>query len=200
MRLLQSSWMVALIGGLLFLGTIVLVLDPSKFEGVQVAAKEILRSPNNDPSWKFRNPEFEQWVEQLKQEREALALKEQQLKELQTRIDAERAEISAVTQAVTQLQIEFDKNVVRFKQQEGENLKKQTKVIAAMSPEGAAKMLGELEDDEIVRILFTMKTDEAGAIVDAMSKAGKPEAKRAAVITERIRQAMPAAPSVKRPS
>lgn len=189
--------MIALTGGLLFLVTTVVVLDPTKFEGARAASIEAPRSPNSDPSWRFRNPEFEQWIEQLKQEREALALKEQQLKELQTRIETERAEISAVTQAVSQLQIEFDKNIVRFKQQEVENLKKQTKVIAAMSPEGAAKMLNELADDEVVRILFTMKADEAGPIVDAMSKMGKAEAKRAAAITERIRQALPP-PAAKR--
>src|SRR6267378_5515989 len=137
MRWLQSPWMVSLSGCLLFLATTAAVISPAHFEGVH-AADAVSSSPNNDPSWKFRNPEFEQWVEELKQEREALAAKEKALRDWETRLEAERAEICAVTQTVNQLQMEFDKNVVRFKRQDAENLKRQSQVIAAMPPAGAA--------------------------------------------------------------
>ncbi len=60
-----------------------------------------------------------------------------------------------------------------------------------MSPAGAAAMLNEMTDDDVVRILFIMKTDEASALLDTMSKMGKPEAKRAAQLTGRLRQVLP---------
>jgi flagellar motility protein MotE (MotC chaperone) len=193
-RLLQSSWMVALTGCILYLVTTAAVLGPTRFEGVSPMISAVRLSPGNDPAWKFRNPEFDQWVEEIKREKAALELRAQQLNELQTRLQTERQELSLVTQTVSQLQAEFDQNVVRLKRQEIENVKRQAKVIASMSPEGAAAMLNEMTDDDFVRILFIMKTDEASLILDTLSKMGRAEAKRAAAITERMRRALPPAP------
>lgn len=192
-RLLQSPTAAAVIGTLLYLGTTVALLSPAKFAGAR-ASQEAKSSPENSPSWKFRNPEFDQWVTELKHEKEALAAREQELRELQTRLEAERAEIYSVTQAVQQLQAEFDKNVIRFKAQEVENLKRQSKVIAGMSPEGAAAMLNEMQDEQIVRLFFLMKADTTSAILDSLSKMGKPEAARAANLTEMLRRTLPAPP------
>src|SRR5437762_1037243 len=170
--LLQSPLMVSLTGCVVYLATTAALLRPEQFAGAHPAAHETRVSPNDDPSWRFRNPEFEQWLEELKTEREALVHREQQLRELQSRLEAERQEILAVTQTVHRLQMDFDKGVVRFKEQDAENVKRQTKVIAGMSPEGASAMLKELPDDEVVRILFLLKPEAAGQILDALSKRG----------------------------
>jgi flagellar motility protein MotE (MotC chaperone) len=55
-------------------------------------------------------------------------------------------------------------------------------------------MLTEMPDDDAVKILFTMKTDEASLILDALSKTGQPQAKRAAQLTERLHQVLPPPP------
>jgi len=189
-RILQSSWFVALASCLLYLATTAALLRPEKFAGARVASKAG-QSPSDDPSWKFRNPEFDQWVEEIKTEKEALKTREQQLHELQTRLDAERQELLSLTQEVHQLQMNFDKGVVRFKEQDADNLKKQTKLVAGMSPDGAAAMLSQMQDDDIVRLLFSLKTDQAGAILDTMSKAGPADAKRAAALALRLQKVLP---------
>jgi flagellar motility protein MotE (MotC chaperone) len=117
------------------------------------------------------------------------------LQELQKRLDAERQEILAVTQTVHQLQIDFDKNVVRLKQQELDNLKREVKVITAMSPEGAAAMLNEMPEEKVVSVLFLLKPDSASVILDTLSRMGKTEAKRAAELTERMRTVLPPPPA-----
>jgi flagellar motility protein MotE (MotC chaperone) len=188
-RLLQSSWFVALAGCLLYLATTVAVLNPSKFAGAQFLKPDF--SADDDPSWKFRNPEFDQWVAQIKSEKNSLDLREQNLNELQTRLNAELQEISTVTQTVAQLQETFDQNVIRFKAQDEDNVKHQAKLMAAMSPEGAIAMLDQMPDDDAVKILFIMKTDDASLILDALSKMGQSQAKRAALLTERLRQVLP---------
>jgi flagellar motility protein MotE (MotC chaperone) len=188
-RILQSSWLTALLGCLLYLGTTLALIRPDQFAGVHLVLSD--RSAADDPSWKFKNPEIDQWVAQMKDEKEAIALREQQLKEWQTRLDAESQEISTITQTVAQLQANFDRNVIRFRAQETDNVKHQAKLIAAMSPSGAAAMFNEMADDDVVRILFTMKTDEASVILDTMSKMGKPEAQRAAALTGRLHQVLP---------
>jgi flagellar motility protein MotE (MotC chaperone) len=187
-RIFQSSWFVALAGSVLYLATTVAVLNPSKFAGVQFVNPDY--SAEDDPSWKFRNPEFNQWVAQIQSEKQNLDSREQQLNELQTRLNAELQEISTVTQTVAQLQANFDQNVIRFKAQEADNIKHQAKLMAAMSPEGAIATLNEMPDDDVVKILFTMKTDEASQILDAMSKEGQPQAKRAAQLTQRLQEVL----------
>jgi flagellar motility protein MotE (MotC chaperone) len=182
-----------LLGGLLYMATTAALLKPSQLPSIEVAAREIIHVGNNVPSWKFRNPEMDQWIEEIKRQKEALNLREQQLKDLETRLNAERQEISVVTQAVSQMQADFDKNVVRLNAQDVENLKRQAKLISAMSPEGATATLNEMTEDDIVRILITMKADVASLTLDNLSKGGKEQAKRAAAIMERMRHTLPPA-------
>ncbi|HWD93802.1 MAG TPA: hypothetical protein VG938_15790 [Verrucomicrobiae bacterium] len=190
-RILQSTWMAMLIGGLLFFGTTAALLKPSKFPVALAETAEGIHVGASVPSWKFRNPEMDQWIEEIKQEKEALNTREQQLKDLETRLNAERQEIFAATQTVYQLQTDFDKNVVRLSAQDATNLKRQAKLLSAMSPEGAAATLNEMTDDDVVRILFTMKADDASLALDTLSKGGKTQAKRAADIVERMRRTLP---------
>src|SRR5580693_7271514 len=161
-RILQSGWFVALVGCVLYLATTIFVLGPSKFAGAQFIQPDY--SADDDPSWRFRNPEFNEWVSQIQTEKEKLDLREQQLDEWQTRLNLELQEMSLVTQTVNNLQSNFDQNVVRFKAQETDNVKHQAKLISAMSPEGAMAMLNQMSDEDVVRILFTMKPDQASLI------------------------------------
>jgi flagellar motility protein MotE (MotC chaperone) len=193
MRVFQSSWVMALIGCALYLSTTLALLSPAKFVVARTALEETMGVVlTEQPSWNFRNPEFEQWVEEIRRQRDALALREQQLQELQTRLEAERKELSYATQLVSRLQAEFDKNVVRITDQEADNLKRQAKVLSSMSPEAGAGLLNDMAEEEAVRILVAMKADEASAILEALSKLGKPEAKRAATFTEKMRRTLPA--------
>jgi len=191
MRLLQSSWMACLIGGLLFLGTTFALLSPSKFADAHAAPAQ-KRFVNNEVSWKFHNPEYDQWVAELHQEKEAVALKEQQLQELQKRLEAERIELTSVTQTVAQMQIEFDKNVIRFNTQKQDSMKRQAKLMTTLSPEAAVSLLGEMSDDDVVRLFFLMKTDQVTPLIELMSKAGASGTKRAATLTERLSRVLPA--------
>jgi flagellar motility protein MotE (MotC chaperone) len=190
-RVLQSSWLTALLGALVYWGVTMALLPPSKFAGARAASMKA--APTDEVSWKFHNPEFDQWVEEIRRQREALALREQQLQELQTRLETERQELNVVTQTVSGLQAEFDRNVIRIKDQEVDNLKRQAKVISGMTPEGAANLIAEMPEDEAVRILVTMKADEAGSILETLSKISKVEAKHAASLTGRMRSALPPA-------
>ena len=190
-RWLTSGWVVALAGGLVYLATTALLIRPAQFAGVRAVLAAAKVTPDTDPSWRFKNPEFEQWVAELKMEKSDLDTRAQQLQELQTRLASQQQEFNTATQAVFLLQADFDKNVVRIKSQEVQNLNKQAKIIAGMSPAGAANLISQMADDDVVRLLATMKVDEASRVLDAMSKLGKSEAKRAAGLTARLRMVLP---------
>lgn len=191
-RVLQSSWFAALAGCVLYLVVTALALNASTFAGAKFVQPSGT-SAEDDPSWKFRNPEFNQWLSQIKDEKDALAARELRLNEWQTRLEAERQEITVVTQTVAQLQADFDRNVIRFKEAEIDNIKHQAKLISAMSPEGAATVLDQMADDDAVRILFIMKADAASAVLDILGKTGKDRARHAAVLTAKLHQVVPPA-------
>jgi len=179
---------------LLYLTTTAALLRPNQFEGLAPTGDALL-STSDDPSWNFRNPEFQQWIEEIKREKEHLAQRAQQLQELQKRLDAEHQEILTITQAVHQLQVDFDKNVVRLKSQEMDNLKRQTKIVSGMSPEGAAAMLSEMPEEQTIGVLYLLKPDVTSSILDTLSKMGKTEAKRAADLADRLQHVLPPAPN-----
>jgi flagellar motility protein MotE (MotC chaperone) len=190
-RLLQSSWFAVLIGGLAYLGATFALFHPERYVVARESEPGAKQTVMDEPSWKFKNPEFDQWVEEIQHQRDALALREQQLQELQTRLETERQELNTATQTVFQLQSEFDKNVIRIKDQEADNLKRQAKIVSTMSPESAAALVNDMNPDEAVRVLATMKADEASAVLEALGKLGKTEAKHAALLTENMRRVLP---------
>lgn len=189
-RILQSSAAVLAVACVLFFLTIFLMLRLLPLGQVQPAARESLTA-EDDPSWRFHNPDIDQWISQIKSERDSLAVREQQLKEWEARLAAESREIAAITQAVARVQTNFDKHVITFSDQQKDNVKKQLKVISDMTPDGAVAMLNEMPDEEVARTLYSLKPDVSGAILDSMSKMGGPSAKRAASLTEQIKNILP---------
>lgn len=184
-KLLTSPWTAALIGAVVYLASTVAFWKAPTRPASPLASSA--SAGRTGASWEFTNPEADQLIAELKVEKKALEKKEQQLNELSLRLDAERAEINQATQAVHQLQVDFDKNVVRVRDEETANLKKLAKVYAAMTPDSAATVLAQLDDPSIVKILVFMKEDETAAVLESLAKKGLTEAKRVASLSESLR-------------
>jgi len=50
-------------------------------------------------------------------------------------------------------------------------------------------------DDDAVRILYGMKAEQASLLLDTLSQGGATQARRAAAITKRMRNVLPAEPA-----
>lgn len=192
-KLLTSTWMIVLISVVTYAGATALfwktpVVKPAAAEGTNTEVEA--SASRNGPSWDFINPEADQLLAEIKTEKKSLAKKEQDLNEMATRLQAERAELSVVTQTVQHMQTDFDQGVLRIRDEETANLKKLAKVYADMAAESAAAIFAELDDTSVVKIMTFMKESETAAILEALSKKGQPEAKRAANLSERLRLAM----------
>ncbi len=185
--LLQSSWAVVLAGTLSYVMGLWFSL-PAVVKRLPPRSPAVTeRGRPDEPSWNFRNPELDQLITDLAREKEALAVRQQQLNDLAARLATERSELNQTLSNVVRMQKEFDQNVLRIRDEEVPNLKKLAKVYAAMTPQAALTIFKELEDDKIVKILTFLKDSEAAPILESMAKAGEAEAKRAAAITERVR-------------
>ena len=192
MKMLQSPVVAAILGGLLFLLTSAFLttkgLTPVPHaEGEHHEGEE---EPSiNGPSWTFFNPEMEQIMDELKSERESMATKEKQLKELETRLRAERSELDDELKKIKAIQLKVDRDVLRIKEDEAGNLKKLAKMYATMEPAGAAKIMRELDDVVVVKILTLMKEPETALVLESFARMGDAETKRAAQLSESLRAA-----------
>jgi hypothetical protein len=200
-RTLQAPWMIPVVGSIAFLATTVALLSPANLAGVRHnRPAEGSDSTCLGPSWDFRNPEMEKLVAELRQEKEALKQREQDLKALETRLQSERHELIVVTQSIARLQKEFDQNVLRLKDEEAPNYRKLAKLHASMSPEGAAAIFREMPDDEVAKIFAYMKVEDVSQVLDTLGRLGKTEAKRVVLLTDKMRRTLPPAPTAPKSS
>jgi flagellar motility protein MotE (MotC chaperone) len=177
------------VGGIAFLLTMAVLLQKPLALAVKPQVEE---EPPAVDFWQRHNPEVDQLIQELQREKKDLAKRGAELRELETRLQAERAEINQVTQRVAQLQFEFDQNVTRIKEDEMPNLKKLARMYGSMSPAGVSAILKELDDQTVVKILSLMKEDESAPLLDAMAKDGDTQTKRAATISEALRKTITA--------
>jgi flagellar motility protein MotE (MotC chaperone) len=181
--------MTALLSVVLYLGATVAFWKTPTPLSSSTPAEAAKQEKQTGPSWNFSNPEADQLISELKAEKKALGKKEQDLNDLMARLQAERSELNLVTQTVRQLQMDFDQNVLRITEEETANLKKLAKVYAAMAPANAANVLEQMDDASIIKIMVFMKDMETAAIWEALAKKGPADAKRAALLSDRIRLA-----------
>ena len=188
MKILANSLVSSILGLVLYTVVTVLVWkvpvavhEESTQEEIVAKAKEV------GPSWEYQSQEAELLIQELKIEKQALARREKDLNELAERLKTERLEINVVTQAVYQLQMQVEASIVRISAEEAVNIKKLSKTYAAMSPDGAAPIMKEMEETTLIKIIALMKEAESAPILEAMSKLSADDAKRVAKVTERLR-------------
>jgi flagellar motility protein MotE (MotC chaperone) len=188
-RILQSGWMAALLGTLLFLGTMALswtsISLPTPKPPTETGPTPRSASLTENASF----VELDQLIADLQQQKAALAEREKQLREWEDRLQSEIAEINQITQRVYQAQRLIEGLLLNVETNEPPNLRRLAKTYAAMAPETAAGILRQLEDVAIAKILVFMKEEEMARLLEAFSQLGAPEAKRAAEISERLRLA-----------
>ncbi|MGC3960784.1 MAG: hypothetical protein QM813_23475 [Verrucomicrobiota bacterium] len=189
MKILQNPLVSSILGLVLYVVVTVAVWKvPARAVESDPAQDEIVAQARAaTPSWEFKSQEADMLITELKAEKEALAKREKDLKDLEERLRVERLEINVVTQTVYQLQKQVEASIVRINAEEATNLKKLSRTYAAMSPEGAAPIMKEMEEATLTKILALLKETESAPILEAMSKLGPDEAKRVANITERLR-------------
>ncbi|MGE3311695.1 MAG: MotE family protein [Limisphaerales bacterium] len=191
-KLLQSPWTVLMVAMTLYAGSTFMFWKSPKLPKVNVTGPDgtpIVQAPvvEHGPSWDFSNPEVDLLVRELRQERAAIAARSKQLDLLAARLQAEQAELRDATQAVHQLQRDFDLGVARVKESEAANLKRLARVYSTMEPDGASAILKQLDEVTVVKVLSFMKEDQIAAILTAIARTGDPDTRRVAVISERLR-------------
>lgn len=201
MKILTSSWVVMLLGGLLYLGTTsaVLLQNKASFKPAVPAAAATNRPPPNvrGPSWEFFNPDLEDMVKELKERKDTLDNREKELNLYAARLKAEKAEIGQITRQIEEMRKNFDDSIIRVREDEQANLKKLAKNYAQMDPPTAAQVMAGLDDITLVKVLMFMKDSQSGPILNLIAGKSPASAKRVAQASERLRLSQQATPPAK---
>lgn len=164
------------------------VAEPMGIGGAPLAGKtaDQLKDPE-PPSWNYYNPDVEFLITYLEQKSNSFRIRQKELEELGQRLAAERAELASVTQSVARLRDDIDRQIIRIQEDEAANVKRLAKTYASMEPTSVAKVLAELDEKLVVKIMSQMKDDQNAAILDALAKTDAQGARLAAGISDKLR-------------
>jgi flagellar motility protein MotE (MotC chaperone) len=152
--------------------------------------------------WDFWTIEIENLSVELKGERERLHKEKDLLDQREARISAEEKELAKVRTDVEGLRKEIADRVIEITVDEQKNIRSLAQIYTNLSAPAVVAIFREMDDTTAVKILSLMKQDIVGPIFEQMSKTpaadGTPMARRAAILTEKIRlmkASKPASPS-----
>lgn len=149
--------------------------------------------------WDFWTIEIDNLSNELKGERARLRKESELMDQRAARLAAEEKELGKVRADVESLRKEIADKVIEITADESKNIRTLAQTYTALTPRGAVAIFRELDDTTAVKILSLMKAEVVGPIFEEMSKTaaadGTPLARRAALLSERLRLMKAAKPS-----
>lgn len=191
---LQNPAVAAALGLVLSVGLgasmAVRVLGPLLTQAV-VTKEKTLPPELKEKGWDFWTVEIENLSNELKEERARLRKQAEQVDQRAIRVAAEEKELAKLRADVEALRKEIGEKIVEIKADETKNIRTLSQTYATLTPRAAVAIFREMDDAMAVKILSTMKAELVGPIFEEMGKGvaadGTPLARRAAVISEKIR-------------
>ncbi len=147
-------------------------------------------SERQKTGWDFWTVEMENLSSELKENRELLKKRAEQLDQREARIVAGEKELAKARADIDTLRKEISDRVIEMSADEAVNLRKLSQTYANLSPRAVVAIIREMDDSTAVKILSLMKPDVIGPIFEEMSKtAGTvgPLARRAAILSDKLR-------------
>lgn len=190
-KILRNPWLIAVIAVVLGVGTQAYVLQMRLAK-----AAEPKVDPNAPPEppkfvdWSFITPEIEAMRTELKDRLAAVEARENDLREYELRLKAERAEIEKIKREVDRMRASVETTITEVQTTEQKNLKTLAATYTNMTPVAVLAIFQKMDDDTVVKILAFMKPDPVGQILEEMARTKEGEgtlAGRAAVISNKLR-------------
>jgi flagellar motility protein MotE (MotC chaperone) len=150
----------------------------------EVAAKQPAKP------WDFWTIEMENLANDLRDERARIKLRDEQLAQREARLNTEQQELEKTRKQIEELRAAIDERLIEVTEGEAANLKKLAATYGALSAKSAVAIFREMDDTTLVKLFSLMKPDTVGPILEEMGKQSASDAniaKRAALLTERLR-------------
>lgn len=194
MSILTKPWTIAILALVLMLGTQLVALKlywSTLFPERQAPAVHLVeREAPKSLIWGFSTSEIDSLRAELESRVAMLDLREGELSAYGARLMADKAEIEDIKVQVEGMRDELMNGIVELEEAEQKNLRTLAKTYATLTPDATVSIFRELDEPTVVKILFFMKTDTVGAILQEMATANggnEEQIKRAASISNMLR-------------
>lgn len=193
MQILTRPISIAVLALVLMLGTQFIALKLYWNELFQEPPRRALVVGREEPEafeWGFASEYIAELENELRDRISALDAREEELAAYEARLVTDRAEIEDIKAQVESMREHLLEGVVKLEADETDNLKSLAKTYAMLSPEATVNIFRELEDSTVVKILFFMKSETVGAVLEEMATANgtaSEEVRRAAKISDMLR-------------
>lgn len=204
MKILTKPWFIAILALVSMVGTQVVAFK-LYWDELFPPREKALVVKRDEPqafSWGFATDEIAELQLELKTRLSSLSVREQQLREYEARLKADRDEIEDVKRQVEVMRGRLLDDIVRLEADEQKNLKTLAKTYSTLTPDAAVSIFDKLDHTTVVKIMFFMKNDVVGAILQEMStgpKANDDSIKRAAEISNMLRLFSENSPNTNQP-
>lgn len=191
-KLLSAPWFLAVLALVMMLGTqyVALKMSWSELFPKSPQVTVIKRGTPSPLEWSFSSEEIERLQKELEMRIAAVEARETELELYDARLKADRAEIEDVKNAVDLMKQTLLSEVVRLEASEARNLKTLSKTYSSLEPAATVSIFSELDDATVVKILFFMKPEVVGSILQQMADLGRQDEKlvqRAAKLSDMLR-------------
>lgn len=141
--------------------------------------------------WDFWTIEIENLSSELKEDRDRLKKRMQEIDQREARVTASEKELAKARTDIEAIRKDISDRVIEMSADETVNLRKLSQTYANLTPRAVVAIIREMDDTTAVKILAQMKPDVVGPIFEEMTKNaaadGNPMARRAAILSEKIR-------------
>jgi flagellar motility protein MotE (MotC chaperone) len=137
--------------------------------------------------WDFWTVEIESLANDLRDERGRIKLRDDQLAQREARLNAEQQELEKTRKQIEEMRVAIDQRLIEVTDGEAANLKKLAQTYGTLTPKSAVAIFREMDDTTLVKLFSLMKPDIVGPIFEEMGKQTASDAKRAALLSERLR-------------
>ncbi|MEY5016849.1 MAG: hypothetical protein RIS92_3207 [Verrucomicrobiota bacterium] len=196
--MLAAPWFLAVVGLLSSLGVGVMMMLSAQKKIVAtpppVAAAVVVEEKPVPPQtvFSFHTAELVEMVEDLKKQKQKILEEQKDVKALAARTLSDRQEVEKIRDEIKELRADLDRRVVEVQQEEVKNLEALASTYSSMPPSAVVPIFKEMEEDQVVKILATMKAKAVGLVLSEMGKAPdksgeESTARRAARITDKLR-------------
>lgn len=193
MQILSKPLVIAILALVLMVGTQFVALKlywRELFPEPKTTAHLVLREEPKPFEWGFASEYITQLEAELHSRIAKLDARAEELAAYEARLGSDRAEIEDIKTQVELMREHLLEEVVKLEAEEVENLKRLAKTYATLTPDATVNIFRELDDATVVKILFFMKADTVGAILQEMATAGggiAEQVRRAAKISDMLR-------------
>jgi hypothetical protein len=199
LKMLQSVWMTAVIGALVFVGTLYLSWRKMPVPAAATTAPVEEDDEVKDHDYVLpKGIDLDVLVADLNRRKGEIETKERTLQEWERQLISMSNSLSEFKGRVDIILTNVEKDIVTIKEKDLAGLKKSSKLMEGMEPDSAANLLLAETSDTAAKYLSFMKDEKISGILEAMRKTGDAGAKRANELFRKVGTLTPSTPSTKK--